>query len=54
MCTKFDECSFSSSFEISTFNHFKDTKDNAKRRNWVGLGLVGVTQGHRQDSLTIR
>jgi len=28
-------------FEISVFIHFEDTKGNAKRRNWGGLGWLG-------------
>jgi len=35
-------------FEVSTIACYKNMKGNAKSRNCGGLGLVWVTQGHRQ------
>jgi len=34
-------------FKVFMLTHFKDTKGNAKCRNWGSLKWLGVTQGHR-------
>ena len=34
-------------FEVSVFTHYDYMKGNAKCRNWEGLQVLGVTQGHR-------
>jgi len=40
-------------FEVSNFIHYEDMNDDAKYRKLVGLGWLGVTQGHRQCRHTI-
>jgi len=37
-------------FEISTFIHNEDTKNNAKCRNRGGLGWFQVSQGQQQHN----
>jgi len=35
-------------FGVSMTTPYKDTKNNAKCRNWGGLGWLGVTQGYQR------
>jgi len=43
----------STKFEVSAFILYKDTKGNAKCRNWGSVGRLGVTQDHWQHNHSI-